>query len=96
MQFARGFQANANRIAVKVRGDLGLAPEEPLDPWQVCDHFEIAVIKLSSLRSDAGEAVGERFLRIERNVFSASQLFVECGEQLCTTTVMHRCANIAT
>lgn len=77
MQFERGFQARANRIALKVREDLGLSPEEPLDPWQVCEHFEIAVISLSSLRSDAGEIVGQHFLRVERDVFSA--VTVVCG-----------------
>ena len=77
MQFERGFQARANRIAVGVRTDLGLSPEEPLDPWNVCDHFEIAVIRLSSLKSDTGDIVGEHFLRAERNVFSA--VTVVCG-----------------
>ena len=71
MQFAHGFKTRANRIAVKVRRDLGLIAEEPLDPWQVCDHFEIGVIKLSDLRSPTGDLIGHHFLRIETDVFSA-------------------------
>jgi hypothetical protein len=77
MQFGYGFKTRANRIAVKVRSDLGLSAEEPLDPWQVCEHFEIDVIRLSSLRSPTGELVGDHFLRVERGVFSA--ITVVCG-----------------
>lgn len=52
MTFARGFKARANRIAVEARGRLGLSPIEPIDPFAMCDFFDIEVIRMSSLNFD--------------------------------------------
>ena len=71
MQFARGFKAKANKTAVDLRRDLGLRPEAPLDPWRICEHFDITVIPLSALRGPANEVVGRHFLAVETGVFSA-------------------------
>jgi uncharacterized protein DUF955 len=79
MQFARGFKARANRIAVDLRRDLGLRADAPLDPWRVCNHFEIAVIPLSGIRGSVGEIIGHHFLAVETRVFSA--ITVCCGKQ---------------
>src|SRR3546814_865102 len=72
MTFPRGFKARANRIAVRVRHDLGLPPEAPLDPLQVCRHYDIEVIPLSKLGT-----LGDHFLQIEPSAFSA--VTVPCG-----------------
>lgn len=72
----RGFKAQANRTAVKVRAALGLAPHDPLDPFAVCEHFEIDVIRLSSLKDELGD-FADHFIDVEREAFSA--VTVPCG-----------------
>ena len=54
MTFKRGFQANANKTAVIVREKLGLSATDPIDPWEICKHFDIEVIKMSNLSIDCG------------------------------------------
>jgi hypothetical protein len=68
----RGFKAEANRIAVAVRADLGLGARDPLDPLAVCQHFEIDVVPLTTL----GRGVSH-FTDVERGAFSA--VTVPCG-----------------
>ena len=67
----RGFKADANRIAVKVRAGLGLGPACPIDPWTVCVHFEIDVWPLSELADPSGGQVGHHFLHVDTESFSA-------------------------
>lgn len=74
MTFRHGFKVQANRIAVEVRGDLGLLPTSPLDQWQVCDHLDIEVFKLSELSGPKGEKVGRHFLEVEKEMFSGMVL----------------------
>ena len=71
MGYRHGFKTKANRIAVQLRADLGLAPIAPLDPWSVCDHFDVEVIKLSELLGEGGTQVGSHFLAVDTDVFSA-------------------------
>lgn len=49
MGFVRGFKAEANRIALRVREQMALAPTAPIDPFAVCAFFDIEVTKLSQL-----------------------------------------------
>jgi hypothetical protein len=46
MTFARGFKAEANRISVIMRRELGLDSHAPLCPWTLADHLSIPVIGL--------------------------------------------------
>jgi Zn-dependent peptidase ImmA (M78 family) len=62
----RGFKAMANRLAVAIRADLGLQPHDPLDPLAVCEHFEIAVVPLTSFGRDVAH-----FTDTEPAAFSA-------------------------
>ena len=78
MALRRGFKAEANRIALGVRSRLKLGAVSPLDPWAVCEHFEIEVIRLSELADPAGREVGSYFLRVEPEAFSAVTLEVAC------------------
>ena len=71
MGFRHGFKTKANRIAVQLRADLGLVPTSPLDPWSVCDHFDVEVIRLSELLGEGGTQVGSHFLNVDKDVFSA-------------------------
>lgn len=78
MGFQRGFKAKANRIALRVRANMGLRPIDPIDPAAVCAHFDIDLIKLSEV------AAGCAFLGRESSSFSA--VTVPCG---CRTAIVH-------
>lgn len=66
-----GFKAEANRISLKVRAQMGLTPICPIDPVAVCSHFEIDLIKLSEVDSSCP------FLDAESSAFSA--VTIPCG-----------------
>jgi IrrE N-terminal-like domain len=51
--FARGFKAEANRIALRVREKMCLPPDAPIDPFEVCGFYDITVIGLSELDCDS-------------------------------------------
>lgn len=67
MGFRRGFKAEANRISLRVREKLGLEPMAPVDPAEICTHFEIDLWKLSEMPCDV-----TAFLGVSRSVFSAA------------------------
>jgi hypothetical protein len=77
LPFRRGFKAEANRISLRVREQMGLGPLDPID--EVCAHFDIVLMKLSELGCDAGA-----FLGTESSSFSA--VTVPCGP---TTAIVH-------
>jgi hypothetical protein len=64
--FRRGFKAEANRIAIRVREKLGLRPIDPIDPVEMCAEFDIDLIKLSELECDCSS-----FLDRDSSSFSA-------------------------
>jgi Zn-dependent peptidase ImmA (M78 family) len=76
--FRRGFKAEANRIALRVREQMGLSRIEPIDPAEVCAHFEIKLIRLSDLNPQSP------FLANDSSSFSA--VTVPCG---CHTAIVH-------
>lgn len=59
MKFKHGFKAKANRIAVRIREQMGLTEIDPIDPEAVCRHFEIELIKLSELSVDCSDFLGK-------------------------------------
>lgn len=65
MAFRRGFKAEANRIALRIRDRMGLSPIDPLDPFEVCTRLDIPVIQLSEIDPRSP------FLRSESSAFSA-------------------------
>lgn len=65
MEFRRGFKAEANRIALRIREKMGLTPICPIDPAKVCARFDIRLLKLSQVEPDSA------FLRGESAKFSA-------------------------
>lgn len=71
MGFRRGFKAEANRIAVRVREQMGLAATAPIDPFAVCERFDIRVIRLRELDGRSP------FLGRANSAFSA--VTVPCG-----------------
>ena len=79
MALRRGFKAHANRIALRIREQLQLAHTDPLDPWCVCQHFDIPVLKLSELLDEEGELPGRHFLYDRPDEFSAVVVGLACG-----------------
>lgn len=75
MTFKRGFKTEANRIAVRIRGQMGLTAFDPIDPVAVCEHFDIELIELSQLGFD-----GSAFLSDDNSAFSA--VTVPCGAKI--------------
>lgn len=71
MGFRRGFKAEANRIAVRIRKQMGLDAVAPIDPLTICERFDIRVIPLSVLDE------GSLLLGQNGSVFSA--VTVPCG-----------------
>jgi Zn-dependent peptidase ImmA (M78 family) len=78
LSFRRGFKAEANRIALRIRQQMGLAAIDPIDPSKVCAHFEIKLIGLREL--DCASS----FLGRDRSAFSA--VTVPCGRE---TAIVH-------
>lgn len=78
MALRRGIKAEANRIALRIRDRMGLRPTDPLDPFEVCTHLDIPVIRLSEIDSCSP------FLRGESSAFSA--VTVPCGHE---TAIVH-------
>jgi hypothetical protein len=79
LTFRRGFKAEANRIALRVREQLGLTMFAPIDPVAVCERFEIVLIPLSRLGGDRSAFLG-------RDNSSFSAVTVPCGWQ---TAIVH-------
>lgn len=78
MGFRRGFKAEANRIAVRIREQMGLDATAPIDPFAVCERFDIHVIRLSDLDDRSP------FLGRGNSAFSA--VTVPCGMD---TAIVH-------
>lgn len=71
----RGFKSEANEIAREVRGELGLGPSGPLDPWKLAAYLSIPLLPLSAMREDAPEAV-HHFMAVDTGAFSAVTVFL--------------------
>lgn len=46
----RGFKANAERMALAARSELGLAARAPLDPWAYAKHIGVLVLNFEDLK----------------------------------------------
>ncbi len=53
MAFRRGFKAEANRIALRVRAQMGLNEIDTIDPVGICVHYDIPLFKLSEIQPDS-------------------------------------------
>lgn len=79
MTFRRGFKAEANRIALRVRSQMGFDDIAPIDPAAVCSHFDIQLLELSVVHPNSP------FLNSANNsAFSA--VTVPCGLR---TAIVH-------
>lgn len=59
MKFRRGFKANANRIALRVRHSMGLDALAPIDPAEVCAWYDLKLVRLSELGCSCPTLLGE-------------------------------------
>jgi Zn-dependent peptidase ImmA (M78 family) len=73
----RGFKAEANRISVEMRRELGLEPHLPLCPWRLADHLSVPTIPLSKLAEENPTIKGnmDYLLNVDSGVFSAITIF---------------------
>lgn len=77
MSFRRGFKAEAERIALEVRGELKLETTDPLDAFELAAHLEIPVYGLRELRRfSANPVFVGLFSGLEQDSFSAVTVFV--------------------
>ena len=76
MKYRHGFKAEAERIALDVRSELGLSATDPLDVLAVAEHWGIPVIPMSAL-ADGHCTNGFRMLfrTREQDSFSAVTIF---------------------
>ena len=77
MTFPRGFKAEANRISLEVREELGLEPHSPLCPWDLAENLAIPVLTLNALATQAPEIAGhvDHLTQVQPGVFSAITIF---------------------
>ncbi len=73
MGFARGYKAEAKRIATRARGEIGVGPFDRLDPRLLAQHLEIPIITLSALQATCWGA--SHFLSTAQETFSALTVF---------------------
>ena len=74
MTLRRGFKAEAEREAAKIRKELGLAPHDRLDPRDVANYLRVSIV-------DAGELVDvaelEELERLQSFAFSAATFEID-------------------
>lgn len=79
---ARGFKAQAERLASAVREELGLTALDRLDPWLLADQRGVPVVPLSQLRAvvdvawDAGEGTD-----LDEDLDAVSAVTVTAGQR---------------
>ena len=77
MTLPYGFKAKANRIAVGLRRQLGLAEPAPIDIHALAAHLGIAIVPLSAFRQWSSEQV-EQLTTRDAGGFSAA--LISCGD----------------
>lgn len=82
MGLRRGFKAEANRIALRIRDRMGLNPIDPINPFEICTRLDIRVIPLSEIDPRSP------FLSHASSAFSA--VTVPCGHE---TAIVHNDAH---
>lgn len=72
----RGFKAEAKRLALEVREELGVTAHEAMDPYALAELYGIDVFTLHDVAQDHSEATAalRHFTEIRPDVFSAAVL----------------------
>lgn len=71
----RGFRAEAERLAIELRGELGLSPRDRVDPFALADLYGVPVHGTTDLEIDAAHVT--HFAGRESGTWSALTVF--CG-----------------
>ena len=74
MALRRGFKTEANQISKDIRRELELAPEAPLNPWELAENLGIPIWTMSEMRDSAPNAVNY-FSLTNTSEFSATTIF---------------------
>ncbi len=75
-KFRYGFKADCERLALEIRGELGLAAADRLDPHRLAEHLAIPAIPLTDYAAGCPDAV-DQLTKRDRGSFSAATVF--CG-----------------
>jgi len=71
-----GFKSEAERLALEVRGELGVADTAPFDPWMLAEHLAIPALPLSQLKAHGASPRSIAHLHGDgRSMFSAVTVF---------------------
>jgi Zn-dependent peptidase ImmA (M78 family) len=71
----RGFKAEAKRLALELRRELGINAHSPFDPYAFAEEYGIQVIRLSELRGPARD----HFLKTDGSALSGALIPVSTG-----------------
>ena len=76
-----GFKAKANRIAVGIRHQLGVAEYEPIDVRELAAHLNLRIIPLSEFKERCAEQVSQLKNR-DGGQFSAALVYLGKGRRI--------------
>ena len=76
-----GFKAKANRIAVGIRHQLGVAEYEPIDVRELAAHLNLRIIPLSAFKERCAEQVSQLKNR-DGGQFSAALVYLGKGRRI--------------
>lgn len=88
-KFRRGFKAEAERIALELRAEIGLSPRARLDPLALAAHLLVPVISLSDLAKAVPAAVAHLTRGAGRSHFSAATVYVSKYKRIIITNPGH-------
>lgn len=88
-RYRRGFKAEAERIALELRAEIGLSARARLDPMSLASHLAVPVISLSDLVSTAPAAVAHFTRGSGRSHFSAATVYLSEYKRIIITNPGH-------
>ncbi len=77
----RGFKANANRIALKVRADLGLLPHAPIDLARLAKSLNIEIVPLSAFAASHPKSA-KQLMHHDRKALSGCLIPLPSGQRI--------------
>lgn len=86
--FRRGFKAEAERIAIELRGELKIGARGRFDPDALAEHLSVPVSTLHDLAHVAPDHV-RHFMGRGRSVFSAATIHVSRFKRVIITNPAH-------
>ena len=75
MSLRRGFRADANRLSLRLRKSLGVAPEVPIDLYPIATRLGVEIVGLSTFGNEFPDAV-RHLSEVDTTALSAATLQV--------------------